>query len=62
MAIVTLDSPLNQDTDRVSHELVGHLQDLVRQRGADQTHLCGWRKVAVHVVDLLLEAWTGVKG
>lgn len=27
------------------------------QRSADQDHLRGWRQVAVHVVDLLLEAW-----
>lgn len=53
-----LDLPFDQDADGVSHELVGHLQDLVRQRGADQHHLGGRRQVAVHVVDLLFEPWT----
>lgn len=52
------DAPFDQDADGVGHELVGHLQDLVGQRGADQNHLCGRGQVAVHVVDLLLEPWT----
>lgn len=55
----TAHSPLHQDADGVRHELVGHLQDLVRQRGADEHHLRGGRQVPVHVVDLLLEAWGG---
>lgn len=52
------DAPFDQDADGVGHELVGHLQDLVGQRGADQNHLGGRGQVAVHVVDLLLEPWT----
>lgn len=51
------DRPFDQDADGVGHELVGHLQDLVGQRGADQDHLGGRGQVAVHVVDLLLEPW-----
>lgn len=53
--VVFVNSPFDQDTDRVGHELVGHLQNLVRQRGADQNHLGGWRQVPVHIVNLLLE-------
>lgn len=48
-------SPLDQNADGVGHELVGHLQDLVWQRGADQTHLSGGRQVSVHVVNLFLK-------
>ena len=47
---------LDQDANRVGHELGGHLEYGVWQRGADQTHLGLRRQVAVHVVDLLLEA------
>ena len=47
--------PFDQDADGVRHELVGHLQDLVGQRGADQNHLCGWGQVTVHIIDLLLK-------
>ncbi len=48
-------SPFDQDADGVGHELVGHLQDLVWQRGADETHLSGRRQVSVHVIDLFLK-------
>jgi hypothetical protein len=48
-------SPLHQDADGVGHELVGHLQDLMRQCGADEDDLCGWWQVPVHIIDLLLE-------
>ena len=47
--------PLHQDADGVRHELVGHLQDLMRQRGADENDLCGRWQVPVHIIDLLLE-------
>lgn len=47
--------PLHQDADGVGHELVGHLQDLVRQCGADEHHLRGRGQVPVHVVNLLFE-------
>lgn len=50
-------SPFHQDADGVSHELVGHLQDLVGQRGADEHHLRGRGQVPVHVVNLLFETW-----
>lgn len=49
--------PFHQDADGVSHELVGHLQDFVRQRGADEHHLRGRRQVPIHIVNLLFEAW-----
>lgn len=52
------DLPFDQDADGVSHELVGHLQDFVRQCGADQHHLSGRGQVAVHVIDLLFKTWT----
>mmetsp|Transcript_2117 Transcript_2117/g.5660 ORF Transcript_2117/g.5660 Transcript_2117/m.5660 type:complete len:305 (+) Transcript_2117:403-1317(+) len=47
---------LDQDPERVVHELVGHLEDLVRHGGGDEDHLGRWGKVTVDVVDLLLEA------
>lgn len=50
--------PLHQDADGVRHELVGHLQDFVRQRGTDEHHLRGRGQVPVHIVNLLLETWT----
>ena len=53
-----VDWPFDQDADGVGHEIVGHLQDVVGQRGANQNHLRGWRQVAVHVIDLLLEPCT----
>ena len=37
--LVTLD----QDPDRVRHELAGHLQDLVGQSSRDQAHLAAIR-------------------
>ena len=49
--LVTLD----QNTDRVRHELAGHLEDLVGQSGGDQADLGGGREVSVDVVDLFLE-------
>lgn len=48
-------TPLHQDADGVRHEFVGHFQDFVGQRGADEAHLRGRGQVAVHVVDLLFE-------
>lgn len=48
-------SPFDQNAYGVGHELVGHLEDLVWQRGADQTHLSGGRQVSVHVVNLFLK-------
>ena len=49
--------PFYEDPDWVSHELAGHLEDLVRQCGGDETHLCGWGKVAVHIVDLFFKTY-----
>lgn len=49
--------PFHQDADGVSHELVGHLQDLMGQRGTNENHLCCWGQVSVHVINLLFEAW-----
>ena len=46
---------LHQDPDGVGHELGGHLQDLVGQRGGDEADLGCGGQVAVHVVNLLLE-------
>jgi hypothetical protein len=43
---------LDEDSDWVRHELVGHLEDLVRKSGRDQAHLRCWRQVSVHVVNL----------
>lgn len=49
------DSPLDKNADGVSHEFVGHLQDLVRQGGTDQNHLSCRRQVTVDIIDLLLK-------
>lgn len=43
---------LDEDSDWVRHELVGHLEDLVRKSGRHQAHLRCWRQVSVHVVNL----------
>uniref|UniRef100_A0A8W7PPN0 Uncharacterized protein n=1 Tax=Anopheles coluzzii TaxID=1518534 RepID=A0A8W7PPN0_ANOCL len=48
---------LDQDADRVRHELGGHFEDFVRQGGGNQYHLRCGRQVPVHVVDLFLEAF-----
>merc|ERR1719502_292196 len=47
---------LHQDSERIRHELVRHLQDLVRQSRGDKHDLGPRRKVPVDVVDLILEA------
>lgn len=49
------DSPFDKDADGISHEFVGHLQDLVRQGGTDQNHLSCRRQVTVDIIDLLLK-------
>jgi hypothetical protein len=49
--LVTLD----EDSDRVSHELGGHLQNVMRQRGRDDNDLSRRGKVSVDVVDLIFE-------
>ena len=54
-------TPFDENADGVGHELACHLEDLVRQRGRDENDLRGWRQVAVHVVDLFLEAWLARK-
>lgn len=46
---------LDQDTDGVGHELRGHVEHIVREGGRDDNDLCGRRKIAVHIVDLLAE-------
>lgn len=46
---------LHEDADRVGHELVGHLEDLLRERGGDQHDLRSGRQIAIDIVDLLLE-------
>ena len=43
---------LDEDSDWVRHELVGHLEDLVGKSGGDKAHLRCWWEVSVHVVDL----------
>lgn len=43
---------LHEDSDRVRHELVGHLEDLVGKGGRDEADLSCWRKVSVDIVDL----------
>lgn len=50
--LVTLD----EDLDGHVHELLCHVQHLLRHGGADQHHLGGGRQVPVDVVDLFLEA------
>lgn len=50
--LVTLD----EDLDGHVHELLRHVQHLLRHGGADQHHLGRGRQVPVDVVDLLLEA------
>mmetsp|Transcript_73098 Transcript_73098/g.158084 ORF Transcript_73098/g.158084 Transcript_73098/m.158084 type:complete len:321 (+) Transcript_73098:2-964(+) len=47
---------LHEHPEGVAHELLGHLEDLVRHRRGDEHHLRRGREVAVDVVDLLLEA------
>jgi hypothetical protein len=49
--LVTLD----KDSDGVSHELCGHLQDIGRERGRNDNHLSRGREVSVDVVDLVFE-------
>ena len=51
------DIPFDQDADWVSHELAGHLEDVMWQCGRQQDHLCGRWEVAIHVIDLFLEAY-----
>ncbi len=48
--------PLDQDPNGIRHELGGHLENGVRQRGTNKHHLRLRRQIPVHVVDLLLEA------
>lgn len=43
---------LDEDSDGVGHELVSHLEDLVRESGGYQTDLGCWGKISVDVVDL----------
>ena len=47
--------PFDQDADGVSHELVGHLQNLMGKCGTDEAHLGGGGQVTIHVVDLFFE-------
>mmetsp|Transcript_138 Transcript_138/g.252 ORF Transcript_138/g.252 Transcript_138/m.252 type:complete len:462 (+) Transcript_138:109-1494(+) len=47
---------LHKHAEGVVHELVGHLEDLVRHGGGNQDHLRGGREIAVDVIHLLLEA------
>merc|ERR1719502_1609047 len=47
---------LHQDPERIRHELVRHLQNLVRQSRGNEHDLGPRRKVPVDVVDLILEA------
>ena len=49
--LVTFD----EDTNRVSHELGRHLQNIVRERGAQQDDLRGRWEVSVDLVDLVFE-------
>ena len=49
--------PFDKDADWVCHELAGHLQDVMRQCGGQKDDLSGWRQVAIHVIDLLLETY-----
>ena len=46
---------LDEDADRVGHELGCHVEDVIRERGADDHDLRGGREVAVHIVNLLAE-------
>jgi hypothetical protein len=47
----------HEDPDRLSHELVCHLQNIVRQCRTHQHHLSGRWKVPVNIVNLLLETF-----
>ena len=47
---------LDKNANGVVHELLGDGQHVRRKGGRDEHDLCGRREVAVHVVDLLLEA------
>ena len=49
-------SPFDEDTDGVGHELARHLENLVRERGRNEHDLSRGRQVAVDIVDLLLES------
>jgi hypothetical protein len=47
---------LDEDSDRVGHELGRHLEDVVREGGGEDDDLRGGRKVSVDVVDLVLKS------
>lgn len=51
--LVTLDKHSN----RVGHELGGHLKDVVRKRGRDDDDLGRRREISVDIVDLVLETF-----
>ncbi|CRK15600.1 hypothetical protein BN1723_010732 [Verticillium longisporum] len=57
--LVTLD----KNAHRVGHELGGHVEDVIRQRGADDDDLGGGREVAIHVLHFFVKtahkAWEG---
>lgn len=45
----------DEDTNRVRHELGRHLQNVVRERGAQQDDLCRRREVSVNLVYLVFK-------
>ena len=49
-------SPFDEDTDGVGHELARHFENLVRERSRNENDLSGGRQVAVDIVYLLLES------
>lgn len=48
---------LDEDSDGISHELCGHVKDIVGKRGGDNDDLGRGRQVSVDIVDLVFETF-----
>ena len=52
-----LQTALERHIPLTRHELVGHLEDFVRECGRDEDDLRGGREITVDVVDLFFESF-----